>query len=186
MIIFHQNFFYLYHDLAVVALSHTDPQDLSQCSRLALLQVTDSNLPHTGFWDDPLCLTIVPKIIWSCCSWESREASSSWSPRFMNRSRCFPQCSRLNLWHLCQCGVRPSRAELSWAEPGRAWSHKPEQQHRDFHCEPIRIVLTFVKMSVFYWDNWEDEGERMCHTPEKSRRPLTAQRQWASDMSNTE
>lgn len=117
MTIFHQNF-YLCYNTAVVTLSHTDPSDLSHCSRLDLPQVTDSNLPHTDFWDDPLLLTIVPKIICSHCSWESRDASSSWSLRFMNSSRCFPQCSQLDLWRVCQRG--PSRAKLSRAEPSRA------------------------------------------------------------------
>lgn len=91
------------------------PQDLSQCCRLDLLQVTDSNLPHTDFWDDPLPFTTVPKIICSRSSWESCDVSSSWSLRFMNRSRCFPERSQLDLWRVCTRG--PSRAKPSLAGP---------------------------------------------------------------------
>lgn len=102
MTIFHQKFYYF------VALSHTDQPNLLQYSRLDLLQVTDSSLPHTDFWDDPLSLTIVPEIICLLCDWESNDASSSLSLRFMNRSRYFPQHSQLDLWRVCR--VNPSLA----------------------------------------------------------------------------
>lgn len=155
--IFHQNLFSLNYDSAGFALFHTDPQDLSQCSRLDLLHVTDSNRSHTGFWDDPLPLTIVPKIICSRCSCESREASSSWSLRFEEQmfSSAFPT------W--------PLACLLTWAEPSQT---KPSLAGSD----PISLssnaeISTVSQSGLWKCHCFTETTERMkvsaCVTPEK-------------------
>lgn len=132
------------------------PTDLSQWFWLDHLQVTHSNHPHTG--TPPLL--IVPNITCSCCSWEpwreqqlepkvyeQEQMSVSQGPLFLS----FPSLTLVLL---------PTHAEPRGPYPTSLSSNVKTS---------ITIVRTPVEMPLFFWDNWEDGGERLCHTPETRR-----------------